>query len=312
MRDEQEMFSLILGYAQSDERIRVVGMEGSRANPHAPRDSFQDYDISFLVTDMASFQADDRWLSVFGAQRMMQKPEAMELFPAELGNWFSYLMLFEDGCKMDLTLIPLDELPLYLNSDRMLRILLDKDGRISPLPVPTDADYRTKAPTPGCFDDCCNEFWFTCTYVIKELCRGSLLSAAHYFSAIVRVQLLTMLAWQVGTEGRLSFPLAAGKHFKYLPPYLIRQERELLLSTYRLDSVENCLRGLESAMTLFRQSSFSVAEKNGFPYPAYDQRSARLWKEHRETIVKKAAQPGLFGGAADILFSNGQEGSYGN
>ena len=37
----------------------------------------------------------------------MQKPEAMALFPPELGSWFSYLMIFKDGVKLDLTLIPL-------------------------------------------------------------------------------------------------------------------------------------------------------------------------------------------------------------
>ena len=74
-------------------------MEGSRTNIHAPRDEFQDYDISFLVTDMASFQQSDNWLDAFGPRIILQKPEAMELFAPELGNWFSYLMLFRDGAK---------------------------------------------------------------------------------------------------------------------------------------------------------------------------------------------------------------------
>ena len=113
MRTEQEMMDAVLGFARRDERIRVVGMEGSRTNIHAPRDEFQDYDISFLVTDMASFQQSDNWLDAFGPRIILQKPEAMELFAPELGNWFSYLMLFRDGAKMDLTLVPLEELPLY-------------------------------------------------------------------------------------------------------------------------------------------------------------------------------------------------------
>lgn len=37
----------------------------------------------------------------------------MELFPAELGNWFSYIILFEDGNKLDLTLIPINEIEEY-------------------------------------------------------------------------------------------------------------------------------------------------------------------------------------------------------
>ena len=50
MRSEQEMFDLILNTAKEDERIRAVMMNGSRANPNAPRDCFQDYDIVYFVT----------------------------------------------------------------------------------------------------------------------------------------------------------------------------------------------------------------------------------------------------------------------
>ncbi|MDR3167907.1 MAG: aminoglycoside 6-adenylyltransferase, partial [Treponema sp.] len=55
MRSEQEMMDLILSFAGKDERIRVVTMEGSRLNKNAPRDQFQDYDISYIVTDLGSF-----------------------------------------------------------------------------------------------------------------------------------------------------------------------------------------------------------------------------------------------------------------
>jgi len=40
-------------------RIRAVIMSGSRANPNARRDLFQDFDIVYLVTDVDSFRDDD-------------------------------------------------------------------------------------------------------------------------------------------------------------------------------------------------------------------------------------------------------------
>ena len=70
-------------------------------------------------------------LDYFGQRIILQKPEAMELFPPELGNWFSYLMLFEDGSKIDLTLIPLNEFEDYFKvSDGLVEVLLDKDQLI--------------------------------------------------------------------------------------------------------------------------------------------------------------------------------------
>ena len=53
MRSEQEMLQLILDYTSRDDNIRVVLLNGSRANPNAPRDPFQDFDILCLVREMA-------------------------------------------------------------------------------------------------------------------------------------------------------------------------------------------------------------------------------------------------------------------
>ena len=57
MRSEQQMLDLILDTARADERIRAVILNGSRANPNAPRDPFQDFDIVYLVTDTQPFVA---------------------------------------------------------------------------------------------------------------------------------------------------------------------------------------------------------------------------------------------------------------
>ncbi len=40
MRSQSEMMDLILGVAKKDERIRAVYLNGSRANPNAPKDIF--------------------------------------------------------------------------------------------------------------------------------------------------------------------------------------------------------------------------------------------------------------------------------
>lgn len=58
---------------------------------------------------------------------MMQKPEDMELFPPE-EKGFSYLMLFDDYNKIDLTLLPLEELDNYLKGDKLIKVLIDKVG----------------------------------------------------------------------------------------------------------------------------------------------------------------------------------------
>ena len=69
-----------------------------------PKDKFQDYDITYVVTDMEPFKRDDKWFDVFGKRIILQTPEALSSTRA----WqrFSYLMLVEDGSCIDLTLVP--------------------------------------------------------------------------------------------------------------------------------------------------------------------------------------------------------------
>lgn len=274
MRSEQEMMELLVHFAEEDERIRLVTLEGSRTNPNIPSDAFQDYDISYFVTDMESFKRNDDWLAYLGHRLIMQKPEAMELFPGELGNWFSYLMIFEDGSKVDLTLIPVKETELYFKkSDGLVEVVLDKDGRVSKEIRASDRKYWIKKPTAGEFDDCCNEFWMVSTYVAKGLARKEILFALDHLHEIARPNLLRMMAWQVGLERGYTF--SVGKNYKFLDRYLPEQHWQALLSTYVGDSYEAVWQSLFNCYELFRLYSKSVAKGLGYEYPNYDEAVTR-------------------------------------
>lgn len=256
-------------FAMHDHRIRLATLEGSRTNRNIPPDRFQDFDISYFVTDMDSFKENDQWLDIFGKRMMMQKPEAMELFPSELGNWFSYLILFEDGNKLDLTLIPIHEANDYFaNSDGLVQVLLDKDTLIrNEVPI-DDRQYWIKKPTANEFDDCCNEFWMVSTYVVKGLARKEILFAIDHLNEIARPNLLRMMAWQIGSAQGYTF--SVGKNYKFINRYLPREDWEHLLSTYSENGYPNMWQSLFTCYALFRKYSKAVAASLGYPYPDYD------------------------------------------
>lgn len=274
MRTEQEMMELLLGYARSDERIRLVTMEGSRTNVNISPDQFQDYDISYFVTEMDSYKADDAWLDVFGKRLIMQKPEDMELFPPTLGNWFSYLMLFEDGTRIDLKLVPVDEVEDYFaKSDGLVKVLLDKDSLVRQEVIPTDQKYWIRKPTAREFDDCCNEFWWVVTYVVKGLARQEFLYAADHLNGIVRPNLLRMMGWMIGTERGFTFSL--GKNYKFIDRYLPSEDWQKLMSTYAMHGYAELWQSLFTCCELFRDYSQSVCRKLGYSYPDYDEAITR-------------------------------------
>lgn len=270
MRSEQEMLDLILGVARLDDRVRAVAMNGSRTNPRAPKDMFQDYDIVYLVTEMESYLRDHSWVDVFGERMIMQMPDAMAVAPGQSPRRrFAYLMQFMDGNRIDLTLVPIDQTAAYSKEDKLTVVLLDKDSCMPAMPFPTDEDYWVKAPSAKSFADCCNEFWWVSPYVAKGLWREEMLYALQHLD-IVRTMLQRMLEWQVGIE--TSFSVSIGKSGKYLERYLSQESWQGLLATYADGSYESAWRSLFAAGDLFRQTATLVAGHFGYDYSVADDR----------------------------------------
>ena len=263
MRTSAEMFTLFEKIAHSSDKIRVMTLEGSRVNSNVVPDIWQDYDITFLVTDVDGFKQSDEWLKVFGDIVFMQKPEAMDLFSPDLfEGWYSYLMLFSDGIKIDLTLVPITDIDRYFKQDPLIKVLIDKDGICPQSLYPSDETFWIQKPSFAFIRDCANEFFFVCTYVAKGLLREELLFANWHFEQILRVELNRMLGYLAGV--RYGFPLNTGKHNKWLLRFLTKDECIDVLKTYRLESIEICWESLEIAMRLFDKAMKEVC--NYFNY----------------------------------------------
>lgn len=287
MRSEQQMIHMILNVAQADERIRAVGMNGSRTNPNAPKDPFQDYDIVYLVTDMHSFINDLNWLDVFGERMMMQTPEDMSMFLAELGGKYSYLMLFEDGNRIDLILAPIEERDNYYHEDKLTEILLDKDYNPPNIPSPTDEDYWVQTPSAEYFADCCNEFWWVSTYVAKVLWRREILYAQDHLNR-VRTMLIKMLEWRVGIE--MNFFVSIGKSGKYLERYLSEDDWEMLFLTYARGCYEGVWKALFMMTELFEKSAEFVANTLYFEYPYEESQNIMGYLKHIRNLPSDASE----------------------
>lgn len=218
MRTEQEMMGLILGVAADDERVRAVVMNGSRADPNAPRDVFQDYDIVYFVTDLDSYIEDMSWVDIFGERMIMQMPKS------DCG--LIYLVQFTDGNRIDLTLASLSKKHEFCTKDKLAVVLMDKDNLLSASPAPTDEDYWVKPPSSEDYDECCNEFWWVAIYVAKGLCRREIL--------------LQMLEWEAGIG--TDFSASMGKCRKRLEANLPEEQWQALLLTYADGSYEGTRR----------------------------------------------------------------------
>ena len=275
MRSDQEMFDLILGFARSDERIRAVWMNGSRANPAAPRDVWQDFDIVYVCRDVLPFVQDKTWLPYFGQIAVCQEPDTSVLFDDVLcpSVRYAYLMQFVDGTRIDLTLLSLEEAQKQYGSDSLTVPLLDKDGILKSIPASSDRDYHVKKPTEQQYENCCNEFWWVAPYVVKGLLRCEPLYALDMMNSAVRPMLLLMLDWLVGIQTDCS--VCTGKCGKYLDRYLPAKTFQRLLATYPTADSGSIRAALTEMWLLFDETARSVGQALGYAYHSAEANGSR-------------------------------------
>lgn len=287
MRNEKEMQELILGIAERDERIRAAVMNGSRANPNAASDIFQDYDIVYVVTDATPFKNDLEWPNLFGELMIMQRPDDMEDPPPGDDDAYGLLMQFADGNRIDLTLLPTAKLA-DLREDRLSILLLDKDGIIEPFPPPTEEDYLPQLPTEKAYFDCCNEFWWVSTYIAKGLWREEIIYAKSLQDEVVRPMLMRMLVWYIGIN--TNFSKNPGKYGRYFQRYLETDLWQLLEETYADADYSHTWDSLEKMCQLFRITSRSVAAHFGFEYHTNDDENVTAHLQHVRKLPSNAGE----------------------
>ena len=253
MRTETEMLDVILQTAQTLQ-IEAVAMSGSRTNPKAPKDEFQDYDVVYVVDDLDNLTSDLVWLDQFGT-RIIEQYNV-------LGNRRLYLMLFEDGNRIDLTLCTKQQIQEWVNSEAGFTVLEDPKGLFEPY-SPSPQRFWTSPASVIEFEKACNEFWWVSAYVVKGIRRKQVIYATDHLYGICQQELLKVLAWQVASDrGRVDI----GKNYKYLFQYLPTEKEKEFSALLNFSSVEKLTHSLFATMQLFHQEAQSLANKMGFDY----------------------------------------------
>ncbi|CAM1667593.1 Aminoglycoside 6-adenylyltransferase [Streptococcus mitis] len=265
------MLDLILQTAKTLQ-VKAVAMSGSRANPKALKDEFQDYDVVYVVDDLDNLTSDLSWLDQFG-KRIIEQEVALD-------HRCLYLMLFEDGNRIDLTLCPKDHIQEWVDSEADYTVLKDEKGL-----------FESYSPSPQCFwihpasetdfKNSCNEFWWVSAYVVKGICRNQLIYATDHLYSICQQELLKVLAWQVASD---KGTVDVGKNYKYLFNYLPTDKEKEFSGLLDFSCVDKIIQSLFATMQLFHQEAQSLAQKMGFDY---DKEVAEKMIEYAEERVKK-------------------------
>jgi len=253
MRTETEMLDVILKTAKTLQ-VKAVAMSGSRSCPKAPKDEFQDYDVVYIVDDFDNLTSDLSWLNQFGKRIIEQE--------VSLGNRRLYLMLFEDGNRIDLTLCPKEHIQEWVDSETGFIVLVDEKGLFESY-SPSPERYWITPATETDFKNSCNEFWWVSSYVVKGICRYQVIYTTDHLYGICQQELLKVLAWQVASD---KGTVDIGKNYKYLFNYLPAEKEKEFLSLLDFSNIEKLTQSLFATMELFHQEAQFLAQKMGFDY----------------------------------------------
>ena len=252
-RSEGQMLRLISQTAQTL-KVDAVAMSGSRTDTKAPKDEFQDYDVVYVVDDLDNLTSDLAWLDQFG-KRIIEQHNI-------LGNRRLYLMLFEDGNRIDLTLCPTEYIQEWVDGEAGFTVLEDEKGLFEPY-SPSPQRYWTSSASAIDFENACNEFWWVSAYIVKGICRHQVIYATDHLYSICQQEVLKVLAWQVASDrGAVDI----GKNYKNLFNYLPAEKEKEFSNLLDFSSLDKITQSLLTTMQIFHQEAQILAQKMGFDY----------------------------------------------
>ena len=269
MRTETEMLSLLIKIAKNL-KVKAVALSGSRTNQKVQTDEFQDYDLVYVVDDIDNLTRDLSWLDQFGKRIIEQE--------VGLGQRRLYLMLFEDGNRIDLTLCPKQQIQEWVDSEADYTVFKDDKGLFESYP-PSPRRYWTNPASQTDFEKSCNEFWWVSAYVVKGICRKQVIYTTDHLYGICQQELLKLLAWQVAADKE---KVDIGKNYKYLFNYLPTEKEKEFSNLLDFSSIDKITQSLFATMELFHQEAQFLAHKMGFDY---DKEIAERMIQYAEDIL---------------------------
>ena len=253
MRTDQEILGLILETAKKLQ-VDAVALSVSRTNPKVQTDEFQDYDLVYVVDDIDNLTSDLSWLDQFGKRIIEQE--------VTLGHRRLYLMLFEDGNRIDLTICPKEHINEWVASEADYTVLVDEKGLFESY-SPSPERHWIHPASNSDFEKSCNEFWWVSAYVVKGICRKQIIYATDHLYGICQQELLKILAWQIASDrGAVDI----GKNYKYLFNYLPIEKEKEFSALLDFSSLDKITQSLLATMEFFHQEAQYLAQKMGFKY----------------------------------------------
>jgi aminoglycoside 6-adenylyltransferase len=239
-------------------------MTGSRSRLAGVVDELSDYDLEIFTSEPALYTSSDAWMSEIG-KVWVYLPEKMP------DRCETRLVVFDQGVKVDFAILPVSALEVIVKSqkldelyERSYRVLVDKSGLASRLPLPSHLPPTRPTPTEPEFLAAVREFWFEASHIPKYLQRGDLW-VVKFRDWTMKELLLQMLEWHALSTVDAPDVRHIGTGMKEWVRPDIWERLEKVFG--RFDGADSW-RALLATISLFRDVAVETARELGYAYPA--------------------------------------------
>lgn len=254
----------VIQWANAQTDIIALIMTGSRAQPDGSVDAFSDYDLEIFATDPGKYTSSASWIT--------EIRDVWVYVPTTSSrDCETILVVFNGGEKVDFSIFPVSALEDAVKSqalndlyERGFRVLIDRKGLASRLPVPSYLSPVRLPPTETEFRAAVEEFWFETSHIPKYLERDDLW-VVKFRDWTLKGLLLRMMEWQaVARSGDRTDVWQIGMRIKdWTSPDVWQRLHEVFA---RFDAADSW-RALLATTTLFRDVARETANKLGYQYP---------------------------------------------
>lgn len=258
----------LIAWGRDQPDIRAMLLTSTRSTG-APTDTWSDYDVILICTDVATRYEDRTWLGAFGEVVIdwwdpLRPDDDTGLLST--GN----IVYYTGTRKIDFTLWPTGVAPVMAERltdelDAGYTVLLDKDNLTTRWPTPTGQAYAISLPDYYRYHEAVNDFFIGVPYVATAMIRGEILPGKWVLDYDMRYEyLLPMLKWYAVV---LHGDVRIGNTGKGLSALLPHAEWDRLDRTYAGIDVAVNLAAMDAMIMLFRGIAQAVGLAIGCAYP---------------------------------------------
>ncbi|MDQ0065976.1 AadS family aminoglycoside 6-adenylyltransferase [Chryseobacterium lathyri] len=270
MKARGEKLKQIISWAEDNPDVRAVLLTSSLVNPYAPVDDFSDLDIELVFENMKEYEADKKWIYLFGKPISMVE-EDETCFD---GKHAMKMVLYIDHVKVDFKLYQKSEFIKEVQEESLsedwdvgYKVLVDKDNLTKDLKMPTYQSIMILKPTEKRFQQLMNDFWWDTTYVAKCLKRGDLFYAKFMSEDVIRTDyLVPLIEWYIAS-GHEWKNITTNKHGRLFRKYLSAELWTRVEATFSGSNINENWRALYAAADLVHDLGIALAQKLDFEYP---------------------------------------------